>query len=167
MPLETREFDLEAEADRLLDEMVEAAEKQAEYPRGSDGAKEYAEQGQRYERLREGVLWARETWDTDTITLGSLTNGNRRLIQKLGQENAELNASDRYVAIGTVAAPYLEHDPQGITPNDVLETTYALGDVDPRYVDWAESQISDLSRIEADEGKSYQALVREKRNQTS
>ena len=40
-----------------------------------------------------------------------------------------------------------------------------VADLHPAFVDWAESEITDLGRMDGDTGKSFRALVLEKRTQ--
>jgi len=172
MPLEEREFDLADTADRLEAEMRDAARDQAEYPVGSDGAKQAAQEGQRYQQFRAGLLWARgwpddpdrdgSGWDADSITLASLKNGERTMISDLAERNPDLSQTDLYVAAGTVDAPYLKHDPHNTTPENVVETALALADTHPHFVDWAEHEISSLGGMGA-EGNAYRTLVQEMR----
>ena len=97
MPLQTREYDLEAEADRLTDEMEAFAERQASEPLGSDAAQQAAAGGQRAERFRSGVLWAVEEFDADTLAYAALTNGERHRVRDT-VEATEWKQSDCYVA---------------------------------------------------------------------
>jgi len=172
MPLEEREYDLDETTARLETRMREAAREQAEYPVGSDGAKQAAQEGQRYQQYRAGLLWARgwpddpdregAGWDTDSVTLASLKNGERKMISDLAERNPDLSRTDLYVAAGTVAAPYLQHDPHNTTPENVVETALALADTHPHFVDWAEHEISSLGGMGA-EGNAYRTLVQEMR----
>lgn len=176
MPLTEREYDL-ADADADLRERMEAkAEEQARFDVGTPGATQAAQEGQQYQHYRAGVRWARDFpdapdkegsgWDTDTITLASLKNGERRMIADLKEEHG-LAYKDLYVAAGTVDAPYLEHDPYETTKEDLIETALAIADLHPKFVDWVESEISELSGM-GDEGNAYRQLVQEKRtSQTS
>lgn len=164
MPLNTQTYDLEAERDKLGDEMEEYAEQQADAPVGSDGAAQAAQNGQRAERLRSGIAWALAEWDVDQITLAALTNGERRRVLDTVDATG-WNTVDCYVAAGTFDTPYLAHDPNSVTQGDFEDTCQAVSDLHPAFVDWAESQIQQLSRMEGDEGKSYRELVLEKRLQ--
>jgi hypothetical protein len=176
VPLDEREYVLADVADDLRDKMEAAAEEQASYDVGTPGAKQAAQEGQRQQQYRAGVLWAlgwpghddREGsgWGTDTITFGALKNGERRMIADLAEEKG-LARGDLYVAAGTVAAPYLEHDPHNTRPEDVVDTALAVADLHPHFADWAESAISDLGGMGA-EGNAYRKLVQAKRtSQTS
>lgn len=166
MPLHTEEYDLAAEADRLTDIMERMAEQQAEYPYDSDAASQVADEGQRAERLRSGVRWALSEWDTDAVTLGALTNGERHRVRDVVNDTG-WKSSDVFVAAGTIDAPYLEHDPNAITDEEFRETALAVVDLHPAFVDYLEDRIGSLSHMSDDEGKSYRELVREKRTSES
>jgi hypothetical protein len=166
MPLKTREFNLSDEVDRLTEEMEEYAQTQAEAPFGSDAAQQAAGMGQRAERFRSGLNWAIEEWGVESITFSAHTSGERHRVRDVADEiGAEL--SDAYVAAGTYEAPYLEHDPEAIKPSEIRNTAKNVVDAHPAFVDWAESKISDLARVDGDTGKSYRALVLERRIQAS
>lgn len=162
MPLSTETYDLDAERDRLTEEMAEYADQQADAPVGSDAARQAAQHGQRAERLRAGVAWAADTWDADSVTLAALTNGERHRVRDTAEESPYKHG-DCYVAAGTYDAPYLEHDPENVNQSDFEDTVKRVVDAHPAFVDWAESRISDLSRVGADTGKSYRDLVLETR----
>lgn len=171
MPLTEREYNLPTVADDLADDMAEKATEQASFPKGSDGAKQAAEEGQQLQHYRAGVLWALDFpgnsdiggagWDTDTITLASLKNGERRMIADITNEY-DMVYADLYVAAGTIDAPYLDHDPYATTKDDLIETALNVADLHPKFVDWLESELSDLSGMGA-EGNAYRTLVQEKR----
>lgn len=172
MPLDEKTFDLEEVADDLEEQMREAAKEQATFDVGTPGAKQAAQEGQRYQQYRAGVLWALgypnrddmdgAQWDTETVTFGALKNGERRMIADLVADN-DLPRGDLYIAAGTVDAPYLEHDAYAKTSDDVVETAFAVADVHPNFADWAEYAISDLGGMGA-EGNAYRTLVQEMRN---
>lgn len=166
MPLDTREYDLDAAVERLTEDMEAAAERQAEAPVGSDAAEQAAQRGQRAERLRSGVRWAVEAWDAESVALAALTNGERRRVLDTVDDTG-WNMADCYVAAGTYEAPYLEHDPEAVVQEDYEDTVLNVVDLHPAFVDWAESRVRDLGRMGDEEGKSYRALVLEKRLQGS
>jgi hypothetical protein len=173
MPLRTKTVDLEDEYHRLTDEMDRYAEEQADYDRGTDGAQVAAAQGQRAERLRAGVAWAMDYpghddingsgWDVRTITVGSLTNGDRHLVNDISDERGYKRA-DAYVAAGTVDAPFMQHDADERTVDEFKATVQRIPELHPSFVDWLEDRITDVSQV-GEEGKSYLELVQEKRSQ--
>lgn len=166
MPLETQTYDLEAEAESLREKMAEHAQTQAEAPVGSTAAQQAAQLGQTTERHLSGVEWARDELAADELTLSTLTNGERRRVTDTAEETV-LSRADCYVAAGTYDAPYLEHDPDAITEEDFRETVKEVADLHPAFVDWLESEISNLGSYGADMGKSYRTLVLEQRIQNA
>lgn len=174
MPLTTETVDLQAEYDRLTEEMERFADRQASEPVGSEAAAQASQHGQRMERLRSGVAWAMQAHDdpdvpfwteaVEVVTLSALTNGERHRVRDTADETGA-KLSDCYVAAGTYDAPYLAHDPEAIAEEAFRETVQHVVDAHPAFVDWAESRISDISRVGGDTGKSYRTLVLEKRSQ--
>lgn len=175
MPLRTNTITLTNEHDRLTQRAEDKADEQITYPIGSDAAQHAAQEGQRADRHRHGVAWAIEEWDTDEVSFGALTNGERHLVGLLVDENNEAADAMRqnvYIAVGTRDAPYLAHDPGKLTePGErdaIKETAGRVAGVHPAFADWAESKIAELDRVDGDMGKSYRALVMERRRrQTS
>lgn len=174
MPLRTTEIDLAAERDALTDQAEAMAEKQADFPMGSDGARQAGEMGQELTRHRAGVVWALEEWDTDSVTVGAMTNGERHLVGELVDADAAGAVAMRqnvYVAVGTRAAPYLAHDPERLThPEEreaVRETAGNVATIHPAFADWVMAKIQDLGQPDGDMGKSYRELVLAKRRQAT
>lgn len=170
MALRTERFAFDAEIERLTAEMEQHAEQQAEYPIGSDGAQQAAQQGQQSERFRTGLQWAAEEWDATAVELAALTAGERNLVRDLAEQiTASGGQVNAWIAVGTHDAPYLQHDPATVPDNPaaIKDTIAQIPALHPAFVDWAEARISDLSRMDGDTGKSYQELVLEKRASTS
>jgi hypothetical protein len=166
MPLHTREYDIDDEIERLDTQRREKAAQQAEYPPSEPAAQQLASEGQRADRFRAGLLWLREEFDVETITLSALTNGERRRVSHTDDEEP-YDRSDIYVAAGTYDAPWLAHDPENVAQGDFEETVRAITDLHPALVDWCEHQLSDLGGVSGDTGKSYATLVLEKRLQAA
>lgn len=182
MPLRTDTIELDAELDRLREEKDAKAAEQIDFPAGSDGAQQAAQEGQQADRFLSGVAWAMQAHDDDSapfwtdeadaITFGALTNGERHLVSILvdgSKDTADAMRQNVYVAIGTRDAPFVEHDPAALTDPEeraaIKETAGHIANVHPAFADWAEQQIAELDRVGADTGKSYRELVQEKRRQ--
>jgi hypothetical protein len=172
MPLRTDTIDLDAEADRLRDRREQFADQQVEFPMGSAGARQAAQEGQQADRLLRGIEWARTEWAVESITLAALTNGERHLVQMLTDTDtdaADAMRQNAYIATGTHDAPYLAHDPDNLTDPDerdaIKQTVNNVANLHPAFADWAERKISNLDRVDGDTGKSYRELVLEKRTQ--
>lgn len=158
-----REIDLDGEVKSLTEEMQEWAEKQARVEFGSEAAKRIEYEGSEVERLRGGVAWASQEFGGD-VTLRPLTDGARRAVRHLIDETA-FEYDQCMVAVGTTDAPYVEHDPDALSPDndDLRETLANIADLHPAYVDWASGKIQDLGSMGDDLGNSYQAMLLETR----
>lgn len=165
MPLRTETVDLSEEREELVAEMEEQAQIQANHERGSDAAQQAAAEGQRAERFVHGLEWFVSEYDTDQLTFGALTNGNRHMVSDL--VDMGYKSGDCYVAVGTADAPYCEHDADAKTLSTVESTVRNITDMHPAFVDWAEAEIHGLSHIGGETGNSYRELVREKRAQAA
>lgn len=163
MPLETHDIALSAEVDRLTDAMADHADAQADAPMGSDAAKQAAQAGQRANHLRDGVAWAAAEWEADSVTLATLTYGERTRAQDTADEKGwPLRAC--HVAAGTYDAPYLAHDPEAVTQDEYEATVLNVVDLHPAFVDWADQRIQELGGVGGETGKSYPTLVLERRS---
>lgn len=168
MPLETETYDLEAEIERMEQEREETAERLANIDDGSPATGELVEKGQQLDRYLSGLAWLRQEFDADTVTLGALTNGERNRIREVVREaSVEGVQQNAYVAQGTHDGPYLEHDPEATTRGQFEDTVAAVSNLHPAYVDWAESEITDLGRMDGEMGNSFRDLVQAKRNQAT
>jgi hypothetical protein len=165
MPLSEETIDLDAEIDRLTDEMEAQAEIQAEYPQGSAGARQAAQEGQRAERFRTGLRWFRGEYDAESVTFAAITHGERELINKIADDGPQGTRTNAYVAVATRDAPYLEHEPPKVPDNEaaIRQTVARIPNLHPSFVDWAESKIHDIGSMDADEGNAYRQLVQAKR----
>ena len=163
--MEPREIDLEAEIERLTDEMDELADELADLPFKTDAAKELQFQGQTKQRYRDGVSWATESFGPG-VTLRPLTDGSRRAVRDLTEQTG-YDRDQCLVAVGTVEAPYVSHDPEALSPtNDDLKTTLAnIAELHPAYVDWAFDRIQDMGAMSSELGNSFNDMLLEKRRQ--
>jgi len=161
--MEPREINLEAEIKRLTDEMDELAGELADLPFKSDAAKELQFQGQTKQRYRDGVSWASESFGS-SVTLRPLTDGSRRAVRDLTEQTG-YDRDQCLVAVGTVEAPYVEHDPDSLSPtNDSLKATLAnIAELHPAYVDWANNRIRDMGVMSSELGNSFSDMLLEKR----
>lgn len=164
MSLHTDTYDLAAEYDRLDEEVAEYAAEYAAADAGSKAEALAARQGKEAERHRAGLAWALgypddperdgAGWGADvTVAFGALTNGERHLMNDT-IENAGWKNQDAYVAIATTDAPYLDHEPGDIDPDDYRDTIMNVVDLHPEFVAWAEARAEDVSRG-GDTGKSF------------
>jgi len=169
MPLQTTEFVLDEEIDRLEEERAELVEQVADIAPDNPAVEELGKRGQTIDSYLQGLRWAREEWDVDSITLGGLTGG------EFGQVEDKVNAARErngqrhnsgvtrvyYVAAGTVDAPYIDDD------MDEDDRTAAVSQLPITYLRWAEAQIEELTSVGGNGQKSFGELVAEKRRTAS
>ena len=164
MTLHTDTYGLADEYDRLNDAVEEYAAEYAEAPANSRAQKIAARQGKEAERHRAGVAWALgypddperdgAEWGEDvTVAFGALTNGERHLMNDTIDDTG-WKAQDAYVAIAAVEAPFCEHDPDAIDPDEYRDTIMNVVDLHPEFVAWAEARADAVSRG-GDTGKSF------------
>ena len=164
MSLHTDTYDLRDEYDRLDEQVAEYAAEYADAPSGSNAQQLAAREGKRAERHRAGLAWALgypddperdgAGWGEDvTVAFGALTNGERHLMRDT-VEDTGWKDQDAYVAIATADAPYLEHDPDAIDPDDYRDTIMNVVDLHPEFVAWAEAKAEEVS-TGGDTGKSF------------
>lgn len=165
MTFNEHEYDFETVAEELREEMKAAAERQADAEAGSSAATAAAGDGQTASRFLSGIQWAIDEWGETGVTVGAITNGERHRVEDVSS-STPFKRSDCYVAAGLIDAPFLQHDPEAITPSDFNDTVRELADFHPAFVDWLERKVTEASRV-GDMGKSYQTLVREKRESTT
>jgi hypothetical protein len=178
MPLNTQQFDLDAEVERLTEQREELAQKLAEIDEDNPVYEQTAQEGQEVDARLRGVLWARDEahdadgvaeWDepADTITLAGLTGGEYGQLEdrirsaSAGGDVAPGTGAARVylVAEGTVDAPYLSDE---LSSEERVEIT---GRLPMPYLKWAEAQINDLMTLGGGEGNeltSFGDLLAEK-----
>ena len=164
MSLHTDTYDLRDEYDRLDEQVAEYAAEYADAPSGSNAQQLAAREGKRAERHRAGLAWALgypddperdgADWGEDvTVAFGALTNGERHLMRDTVDDTGWKD-QDAYVAIATADAPYLEHDPDAIDPDEYRDTIMNVVDLHPEFVAWAEAKAEEVS-TGGDTGKSF------------
>jgi hypothetical protein len=166
MPLTEREYDLEAEYDRLDERVAEFAQEYADAENGSTYQQIAAQRARPAQDHRSGAAWALgfpdgdlpgAAWDIDTVTLGSPTKGEMDRVDD-AVDTLECSRQNATVAIATVDAPYVEHDPANIGQAALHKTIGAVARLHPEYVAWVDERI-DALRQGGDTGKSFMASV--------
>lgn len=174
MPLQDREYDLEAEYDRLDEQVDEYAAEYTDAENGSTYQQVAAQQGRQAQDHRGGVAWALGYpdgdlsgvgWDETTITLAAPTKGDVDRVAD-AVETIDCSRQNAFVAVATVDAPYLEHDPDRIGQAALHKTIRAVGDLHPDFVEWADARIEALSQG-GDSGNSFMESVMAKTSATS
>jgi len=153
-------IDLAKEVDRLTEEMQEWTEKQADTEFGSDAYRRMEYEGSTQQRYRSGVKWA-ET-EFGSVDLRPITDGLRRAIRDV-TESTGYDRDQVLVALGTQDAPYIEHEPNEISPDnpEIKDTLANIAELHPGYVDWANERIQDLWGMSDDLGNSYLGMLLE------
>jgi len=168
MALRTKEIDLEAEQNRLRDEMEEVAEKLVEWQDDPQKAQGYMEAGEELRSQINALEWAREQWDVDSVTLAELSEGERTRVDHFVDDHEGIAERVPFVAVGTHDAPYLEHDPENVTEEDFKETVQTLvDDVRIPFITWAESKIGSLSGLDEGNSNEFTELVQAKQAEAS
>jgi hypothetical protein len=109
-----------------------------------------------------------DEWGIDTVTLKGLTAGDVNRVEDTVDRHESVRERDAWVALGTVDAPYVHHDPDAVAQADYEDTVATVVDLPLSYVRWAEGNISELSHLSEAEGNGYIELVQETvMNQTS
>lgn len=168
MALRTKEIDLEAERGRIEEQMVELAEQQVQVRDDPGQAEALLEQGKLLQQRRDVLARVQEMWGVDSVTLAELSEGERTRVKHFVDDHEGITERVPFVAVGTHDAPYLEHDPEGITAEDFEATVQTLvDDVPIPFIDWAEAKIGDMSGLDESKGNSYFELVQAKLNESA
>lgn len=168
MPLTEKTIKFGAERERLQEQMEDLASQQVELQdKGRDEkVQEVLIQGNELNNQRNILGHLADEWDMDSVTLAGLTAGEVNLVEDVVEDYPEVRERDAWVAIGTIDAPYLAHNPDGVTRNEYETTIQNVMDLPLPYVRWAEGKISELSHLGADMGNGYLRLVADKQGET-
>jgi len=74
--------------------------------------------------------------------------------QTLPEQSANLSIGVGIIAIAAVEAPFCEHDPEAVDPDEYRDTIMNVVDLHPEFVAWAEARADAVSRG-GDTGKSF------------
>jgi hypothetical protein len=174
MPLTEREYDLEAEYEQLDEQVAEYAQEFADAEDNSTYQGIAGRQGRTAQDHRSGVAWALgypdgdlpgAGWGTDTITLGAPTKGEADRVDN-AVDTLDCAYQNAWVAVATVEAPYLEHDPHNIGQAALHKTIGNVARLHPNFVEWVDHRADSLSQG-GDTGKSFMASVANAASTTS
>jgi hypothetical protein len=174
MTLTEREIDLASEYDRLDAKVKEYASEYAAADAGSDYQRLAASRGKQAEQQRDGVAWALgypdsdeagAGWDTDTITLAALTQGEEKLVLNT-VDDTDASEQDAYVAAVSVDAPYLAHDPESLEDAEFKQTVRNVLDLKPSFVAWVEARADEITSA-GDSGNSFMSYAQEAATSTT
>lgn len=159
-------LDLGDELDSLTTDLDELTDEIAGYDVGSKAYQQLGFQAGRIDDYRNGIAWYRNEYETDEITLRPLTDGRRRAVRDL-TENHPFDRDQCLVAVGSVSAPYVAHDPDALAPSndDLKETLANIADLHPDFVDWVAGKVDDLGSMEEELGNSYESMLIQKLTQ--
>lgn len=159
-----REINLQTERDRLYSEMQTIQDEISDMDPSSKPAQAKKQIGFRLGEQKRGVEWAMEEWDIDSITVQSLTLGHEALIMDAGadQQTKPGTYQNYQMALGTVDAPYLEHDPADPTPEAVQRTVAKVGNIESlAFGKWLLARIDSESAGNWNDDESFAALLQE------
>jgi len=171
--LDTETITLADERARLRDRMNDLADRQVEWADTANDADE-PEQTRRQARQRVQELTQQgnelnnqvrileligQEWGIESVTLKGLSAGDVNRVEDTTDTHDAVRERDAWVALGTVDAPYVHHDPDAVTQDDYETTVQTVVDLPLAYVRWAEGKISELSHLSEAEGNGYIELV--------
>ena len=166
MPLDEREVVLSDEADRLEAELVELDEQIASLDPDNPAYDRIDGRGRSVDLYLDGLQWALDNWDADSVTIAGLTGGE---FGKVEDELADAAAARQrrggqpgarrvyLVAFGTVDAPYV-----GDEMSDDERVSAASG-LPLAYQKWAEAQVNELSTVGGNGRGGWRQSATEKR----
>ena len=154
--------DIDEEYERLVEAITDASEHLADLDPATDQAATLDARAERLDVHRRGVAHARDEWGVDEIVLRPLTIGDD---VRLDEHTAGVDERRLWkIAIGTVAAPYLEHDGRQYpaVEMDAVRATVATVDrtVPIAVGRWLESRIDEVSTVGNPSGEDSYARLR-------
>jgi len=162
MQTESRVYDLDAEVERLADEMEAIAEKHANWEGHQDQALQYLQRGRDYDRYINGLERLR-AGGVESIELQGLTAGHRTFGLELVDRG--LNESQAMIALASVDAPWVEHnasEPLPAQEDAVTETAQGVANLPAPVFDWLDERVGDLTNLESEMGNGYMSVLEEK-----
>lgn len=168
--MEGKTIDLDAEYERIVDEIDTATDRLAEMDETTDEYDVLDSRTSRLETHRRGVEWAREEWNVDEVVLRSLTFGDDVRLDEETSSSGERRLWQ--IAIGTVDAPFLKHDGEEypeVPMEDVGKTVAAIDQSVPIAVGrWLQDRIDGVSSVgNRNAADGYARLLTAKRVETT
>jgi hypothetical protein len=159
-------IELDAEYDRIVDALEDTTDRLAGMDETTDEYDVLDQRASRLETHRRGIEWVRDEWDVDSITLRPLTIGDDARLDEHTTSTPERRLWQ--IAIGTVDAPYLEHDAEeypGVKMDAVAKTVATIDDTIPIAVGrWLQDRIDGVSSVgNRNAADSYARLLTTKR----
>ena len=155
-------IDIDEEYDRLVEAIEDATDRLDGLDPQTDQAATIDARAERLDVHRRGVAYVRDEWAVDEIVLRPLTIGDD---VRLDEHTAGVDERRLWkIAIGTVAAPYLEHDGREYpaVEMDAVRATVATVDrtVPIAVGRWLESRIDEVSTVGNPSGEDSYARLR-------
>lgn len=140
MPLRTETYTLADEVERIEGELTDLGEEAAGYEPDTPHFERAESTAQQLYFHLEGLQWALDEWDVETVELGALSAGEYALMDKhISDSSSQQQRRNVFVGVATVDAPYVGETPQA-TVEAVADTCH------PYYTRWAESRANKLLR---------------------
>jgi len=164
--MQAQTLDLSNELDSLTADLEELTDEIAGYDVGSKAYQQLGFQAGRVDDYRNGIAWYINEYNSDEITLRPLTDGRRRAVRDVTEKHP-YDRDQCLVAVGSVDAPYVAHDPDALTPSndDLTQTLANIADLHPDFVDWVAGKVDDLGSMEDELGNSYETMLIQKLTQ--
>lgn len=175
MALDTETITLDAERERLQDQMEDVAGKLVEWQHDPERVQEIREIGETIESQQNALAWAQDQWGVETLTFARLSEGERNYVDNFCEDHPDVADRVPVVAIGTHDAPFLSHDPEDIGAHDFdgafEETVRTLTtEVPVPLIQWAEDKVTSLTHLDGETGNGFselaQAKLRESREES-
>jgi len=171
LPAGAKRIDLDAEHERIVSEISDLTDQLAEMDPDTELYETLDGRSSRLDTHRRATEWVRDNWEVDEIAIRSLSFGDDARLDENTQSEAERRLWQ--IAIGTVEAPYLEHDGHEYpaVPMDAVEETVSTIDspIVPIAVGrWLQDRIDEVSTVGNLTGDgSYATSLAAKRAETS
>lgn len=164
MPLQTEQINFDEEIQRLEQERAKIAEQAASLADDNPERGELIEEGASIDTYLQGLSWARNEWDADSITLSGLTGGEFGRVEDdvvseaaaQGEQPGSGATRVYLVESGTVDAPYVDDD----MGDDAR--VGAVSQLPITFLKFAEHKVNELTTVGNGIEQSFSSLLAEK-----
>lgn len=169
MPLNEERINFDEEIERLEQEREAIAEQAASLDEGNPKRSELVQDGIDIDTYLQGLRWARDEWDVDTITLSGLTGGEFGRVEdavvsaaaEQGDQPGSGVTRVHLVASGTVDAPYIEDD------MSERERLASVSQLPIMFLKWAEHRVDELMTVGGNGSESFSDLLAAKQPEST
>ena len=171
LPAGSERIDLDTEHERIVSEIGDLTDQLAEMDPETDLYETLDNRASRLDVHRRAVEWARENWDTESIVIRALSFGDDARLDEHAGSGPERRLWQ--IAIGTVEAPYLEHDGHEYPDVSIDAVKDTVATVDSPAVPiavgrWVQDRTDEVSTVGNLNGDgSYATSLAAKRAETS